>query len=109
MEAAWTSLPRVDMVSKCTGNAEFAIDLRLPDMLYAVVSRNPMLGGVMKGFDASRAHQMPGVIEIVPIDSGIIVVASNTWYALEASKAIEFDWGPAPYPLSLEEHRASLA
>lgn len=103
------SLPRVDMVSKCTGNAEFAIDLRLPDMLYAVVRRNPMLGGVMKGFDASRAHQMPGVIEIVPIDSGIIVVASNTWYALEASKAIEFDWGPAPYPSSLEEHRASLA
>jgi len=97
------SLPRVDMLSKCTGTAEYAIDVRLPGMLYATVKMNPKLGGEMLSFDASRAETMPGVEKVVPLAGGVAVVASNTWLAFKAADAIEFDWGDAPYPGSSAE------
>jgi isoquinoline 1-oxidoreductase beta subunit len=96
------SLPRVDMVAKSTGTAEFGIDISLPDMLYATVRKNPRLGGPMNGFDASKAEGMPGVKRIIPFDDGVAVVATNTWYAFKAAAAIEFDWGASPYPDSTD-------
>jgi isoquinoline 1-oxidoreductase beta subunit len=99
------SLPRVDMVGKCMGTAEYGIDLALPGLLYATVRRNPRLGGKMLGFDASTASKMPGVKHIIPMDTGVIVVATNTWYALQAADQIEFDWGPASYPETTAGHR----
>ena len=92
------SLPRVDMLDKCTGAARYSIDVQLPDMLYATVRMNPRLGGSMLNFDASAAESMPGVEKIIPFDGGIAVVATNTWYAFKAADAIEFDWGSADYP-----------
>ncbi|MEM7522329.1 MAG: molybdopterin cofactor-binding domain-containing protein [Pseudomonadota bacterium] len=110
--SAWNllgaSLDRVDMVEKCAGVAEFGIDTRLDGMLYAAVRMNPRLGGGMKSFDASAAETMRGVKKIVPLDGGVAVVATNTWYAFEAAKAIRFDWGEAPYPKTIEEHFAEV-
>ncbi len=103
------SLPRVDMLEKCTGTAQFAIDVRLPGMLYATVKRNPHLGGAMLDFDASKAINMRGVRKVIAIESGVVVVATNTWYALAAADVIEFDWGPAPYPASTSEHHELVA
>ena len=44
-QAEWRILgrsqPRVDVVGKSTGTAEYAIDVRLPDMLFATVRMNP--------------------------------------------------------------------
>ena len=103
-----TSLPRVDMRSKCVGSAEFGIDVTPPGLLYATVKRNPRLGGRMLDFDAAKASGMPGVEGIVPMDDGVIVVATNTWHAFRAAEAIEFDWGPAPYPDTDADHRANV-
>lgn len=99
------SLPRVDMPGKCTGTAKYAIDVALPGLLYATVKRNPRLGGKMLGFNASKASTMRGVKHIIPMDTGVIVVATNTWYAFQAADQIEFDWGPAPYPETTAGHR----
>ena len=103
------SLPRVDMLPKSTGTAEFSIDVRLPGMLYATVRRNPNLGSGLRSFDAARAEAMEGVERIVTLDDGVAVVASNTWYALRAAKAITFDWEEAPYPPLIDEHFAAVA
>ena len=97
------SLPRIDVVAKSTGTAEFAIDVRLPDMLYATVRKNPRLGGPMNGFDASAAETMPGVKKIIPFADGVAVVATNTWFAFKAAQAITFDWGYVSYPASTGE------
>ena len=102
------SLPRVDMVEKSTGTAEYSIDVRLPEMLYATVRTNPRLGGALNGFDDSRARDMPGVRHLVPLDDGLAVVATNTWYAFKAADAISFDWGDAPYPSSTGEMLRSI-
>jgi isoquinoline 1-oxidoreductase beta subunit len=108
----WTllgrSLPRVDMPGKCAGTAKYGIDVDLPGLLYATVKRNPRLGGRMRGFDASRASSMRGVERIVPMETGVVVVATNTWYAFQAAEQIEFNWGPAPYPETTAGHREWL-
>ena len=102
------SLPRIDMLEKCTGTAEYSIDVRLPGMLFATVRMNPHLGGAMRSYDATTASTMRGVQKIVPLDGGVIVIASNTWYAMQAAKAIECEWADAPYPATTAEHFSAL-
>ncbi len=92
------SMPRLDMVEKVTGRAEFGIDKRLPGMRFATVRMNPRLGGEMISYDASEAEAMPGVERVIDLGTGIAVVATNTWLAMRAADAVEIDWGPAPYP-----------
>ena len=48
------NMPRVDSLGKCTGTAEFGIDVRQPDMVFATVSMNPALG---RRCAASMPHQ----------------------------------------------------
>ncbi len=105
-------MPRLDMVAKSTGTAEFGVDVRLPGMRFATVRMSPRLGGTMEVFDAVRAEQMPGVERIINLGTGIAVVASNTWLAMQAADAVDISWGPAPYPETtdalLDAIRASL-
>ncbi|MEM8981867.1 MAG: molybdopterin cofactor-binding domain-containing protein [Pseudomonadota bacterium] len=96
------SLPRVDMISKCTGTAEFGIDVERPNMLYATVRMNPYLGGPINRFDATKANAMPGVQDVFAIDNGIAVIATNTWYAIKAARAVDVDWGAGDYPATTE-------
>ena len=92
------SMPRLDMPAKATGTAEFGIDVRLDDMLYASVRTNPKLGGKMRSYNAAEAKKMPGVVKVVDLGDGVGVIADNTWRAFNAVNAIEVEWGGAPYP-----------
>jgi isoquinoline 1-oxidoreductase subunit beta len=94
--------PRIDMVGKVTGTAQFGIDTRVEGMKFATVRINPKLGGGMTSFDASQAVKMPGVDEVIDLGHGIAVVASNTWLALQAAEAVVIDWQDAPYPPDTE-------
>jgi isoquinoline 1-oxidoreductase beta subunit len=109
----WTKLgksqPRIDMVSKATGTAEFGIDVRLPGMKFASAKVNPRLGGGMTGFDATEALAMPGVEKVVDLGDGVAVVARNTWIAIQALEAIDIDWGEAPYPPETDAIFAKVA
>ncbi|MDH3225141.1 MAG: molybdopterin-dependent oxidoreductase, partial [Gemmatimonadota bacterium] len=98
----------VDMVGKCTGTAEYSIDVRLPGMVYGAVRRNPSIGAPLVSFDASTAEALPGLRKIIPLEDGIVVVATNTWYAMQAARMIDVEWGPAPYPETSEAHRQVL-
>jgi isoquinoline 1-oxidoreductase beta subunit len=83
---------RLDTPSKTNGRATFGMDVRLPGMLHAVAARCPVFGGKMASFDASKAKAMPGVKAVVPISSGVAVVADNTWNAAQARNALEIRW-----------------
>ena len=37
------------------------------------------------------------------------VIADNTWRAFEAAKKISFDWAPAPFPATMDEHWQALS
>ncbi len=54
------SLPRADFQDKVTGRAQFAGDIRLPNMLYGKVLRPPAHGAKLKSVDASVAQAVKG-------------------------------------------------
>lgn len=97
-------MKRVDMVQKCTGTLDYGIDFETEDMVYATIKVNPRQGGVMNSYDASAAKAMKGVKDVLEITGGVAVVADNTWRAIQAANAIEFDWGEAPYPAEQAAH-----
>ena len=98
------AMPRLDITGKSTGTQTYGIDLSVDGMVHATVKVNPRQGGTMNSYDATAAKTMTGVIDVVEITNGVAVIASNTWYAIQAASTIEFDWGDAPYPAEQEDH-----
>ena len=97
-------MPRLDMLAKSTGTQVYGIDLSVPDMVHATVKINPKQGGALNSFDASEASAMRGVLDIVEIKHGVAVIATNTWYAIQAANTIKFNWANAPYPAEQGAH-----
>jgi len=87
---------RVDALAKSTGAAEFGIDADIPGMVYAVVVRAPVAGARVLSVDKTAAEAMPGVVAIVPVSSGIAVVANAYWRAKNASQALKISWENIP-------------
>lgn len=99
---------RLDTRAKSLGTQSYGIDLQMDGMLNASVRLNPRKGGALEGFDASAAKSMPGVREVLEVTDGVAVVADNTWNAFQALDAIDYQWGPAPFPASTAEHWAEI-
>jgi isoquinoline 1-oxidoreductase beta subunit len=91
-----TKRARVDIPSKTNGSAQFGIDVRVPGMLVATVIRSPVLGGTVKSFDATAAKAMPGVKDVVQFESGLAVLAADTWSALKGRNALKVEWDAGP-------------
>ena len=87
-----TSLPRLDIPGKVNGSAQFGIDVRLPNMLFATTVHCPVIGGKAKKINDSKAKQMAGVEGVYKIDNAVAVVAEDTWSAMQAAKALEIEW-----------------
>ncbi len=87
---------RVDALAKSTGTAEFGIDADVPGMVYAVVVRAPVAGAKALQVDSSAVEAMPGVEAVVPISSGIAVVADAYWRANNAAKKLRVTWDSVP-------------
>lgn len=91
-----TRVPRIDNPQIVDGSAIYGLDVRLPGMLYAVVQRSPVLGGKVASFEATAAKAIPGVRQVVQIESGVAVVAENTWAALQGRDALKISWNEGP-------------
>jgi isoquinoline 1-oxidoreductase subunit beta len=83
---------RLDTPAKTNGTAEFGIDVKLPGMVYAALEQCPVIGGMVKSFDASKAKSMPGVVDVIQIPDGVAVVANSWWRANQARKALNVVW-----------------
>ena len=57
--------PRVEGQQKVAGAALYAVDVRLPDMLWAKVLRSPLAHGRIKRIDIGKALALPGVKAIL--------------------------------------------
>ena len=83
---------RLDTPEKIDGSGIFAMDVKLPGLLTAVIARAPVFGGKVKSFNADKAKAIPGVKEVVQIDRGIAVVANGFWPAKLGRDALEIVW-----------------
>ncbi|MGB6986004.1 MAG: molybdopterin cofactor-binding domain-containing protein [Candidatus Aquilonibacter sp.] len=86
---------RVDTPLKVNGTAKYGIDVRVPGMKFASILYPPVFGAKVKSFDASKAKQVKGVIDVVQVPSGVAVVADNSWAAFQGKAAltVEYDNG----------------
>jgi isoquinoline 1-oxidoreductase beta subunit len=87
---------RLDSPEKVTGAAQFGIDVRLPDLMTALIARPPVFGARVKSFDAGPARKITGVRTVVQVPSGIAVVAENFWAAKLGRDALVVDWELGP-------------
>ncbi|MEO4026737.1 xanthine dehydrogenase family protein molybdopterin-binding subunit [Chromobacterium vaccinii] len=87
-----TRVHRVDGDEKLDGRAQFAMDVRLPGMLTALVKRCPSYGGKPKGFNADAARAVPGVKDVFAISNGVAVLADGFWPAKKARDLLEVEW-----------------
>ncbi len=85
-------LPRLDSLGKTTGTATFALDIRRPGMLTAVIKRPDQFGATVASFDAVEARKVKGVVDVVQIASGVAVLATDTWAALRGREALRVSW-----------------
>jgi CO/xanthine dehydrogenase Mo-binding subunit len=84
--------PQVDNPARVDGTAIFGIDVRVPGMLFVSIEHSPVFGGKVARYDATRAKQVAGVRDVVQIDEGIAVVATNTWAAFEGRDRLDIQW-----------------
>ncbi len=86
---------RTDSKSKSNGTATFTQDLRLPDMLTALVAHPPRLGARVKSFDAGGVTGIAGVRYVVEVPNGVAVVATSFWAAKTGRDALKIEWDGA--------------
>ncbi|MCS6948749.1 MAG: molybdopterin-dependent oxidoreductase [Steroidobacteraceae bacterium] len=106
------SLPRKDTPAKCDGTAQFGIDVRQPEMLYAALHRPPAVSSRLVRFDRDSARALPGCIDAFPISDGVAVVANSTWRAWQIAGRLraEFDTSASqPVEHSAIRHRLRAA
>ncbi|MEF8792217.1 xanthine dehydrogenase family protein molybdopterin-binding subunit [Thiohalorhabdus sp.] len=87
-----TARDRLDAPAKVDGSARFGMDVQLDGLLTAQVVRCPVLGGKVQSFDSSEAKRVPGVKQVVEIDSGIAVIAEGFWPAHKGREALSVAW-----------------
>ncbi|MFZ4544200.1 MAG: molybdopterin cofactor-binding domain-containing protein [Saprospiraceae bacterium] len=87
------------------GTAKYGMDIKLAGMKYAVILRCPVTFGELLDFDAKEAQTIPGVLDVFAMKrvakpfgplGGVVVVADNTWAAMNGKKAINANWKNGP-------------
>ena len=82
----------LDAFDKVTGHPIYAIDVRLPDMLYAAIVQCPVFQGALKSVDESSIQGMKGVRRVVRMPDAVAVVADSWWRAKHAAEALRVTW-----------------
>src|SRR5919204_374181 len=105
-----TSVPRRDTPSKVNGSAQYAIDVKLPGMVYASTLHSPVHNAQPRIWDPGKQDQsaaapeswndaevkaMRGVIAIVKLANGLAVVADHFETAKAGRDALKVTWSKA--------------
>src|SRR3546814_9489920 len=74
-------LTRLDLPAKVDGSANYAGDIRLPDMVFAAIRQGPLGATRLKGIDRKRGSASPGLLHVVTHDRWVATIARNWWAA----------------------------
>jgi isoquinoline 1-oxidoreductase beta subunit len=99
-----TRVSGVDNLKVVTGQPLFGIDQSMPDMLYAVHEKSPVYGGSVAEANLDEVRRLPGVRDVFILEGdnrsdalpGVVIVATSTWRAISAKKALKVRWNDSP-------------
>lgn len=83
---------RVDVPSKVNGTAQYGIDVQLPGMLYASVLFPQVQYEKAEQIDDAAAKAVKGVVKVVPLPSGVGVIAETVEAAMKAKGLLKVTW-----------------
>jgi isoquinoline 1-oxidoreductase beta subunit len=89
---AGTPQKRLDVLAKVMAEPVYAMDVRLPGMLYAAIVHCPVFGGALKAVDENSIAGMRGVRGVVRMPDAVAVVADSWWRAKRAADALRVSW-----------------
>jgi CO/xanthine dehydrogenase Mo-binding subunit len=101
--------PRLDTSDKARGRTVYGMDLKMDGLLTAAVIHAPMIGGTPASVDDREARSMPGVRDIVILDTGVAAAADSFWQARQAAHALRIQWNGGDADLSSETMAARFA
>ena len=88
-------VPRTEIPAKSNGSAQFAIDIRLPNIVYGVLERGNLHGAKPTLQNADELLAMEGVLKLVPFDYAVGIIAKTLEQALAAKKRLKIEWSNA--------------
>ena len=95
---------RLDIPNKVNGSAQYAIDTRVPGMVYAAVKASPVPWGTLKSYNFDVIKDRPGVLAAVrlkavpgkrgqPDMQDAVAVVADSWYrAKTALELLPIEW-----------------
>ncbi|HEX6705021.1 MAG TPA: xanthine dehydrogenase family protein molybdopterin-binding subunit [Albitalea sp.] len=88
---------RLDAAAKSSGRQSFGIDVRADGMKTVLVLHPPVFGAKVASFDAAKAKDIRGVIDVMQVDldrgaTGLAVVADSFWPAKTGRDALQVQW-----------------
>src|SRR5882724_8083501 len=87
-----TSLPRIDLPAKVTGEFEYVQNVGRPGMLHGKVVRPPVVGATVVSVDRSSVAGLPGNVQVVVKKDFVGVVADKEWQAIQAALVLNVTW-----------------
>jgi len=106
-----TSVPRVDIPSKFTGQQSFIQDMQLPGMLHARLVRPPSSAAQLVSIDESSIKDVPGIVKIVQKGNFVGVITEREEQSVLAAQRLKVEWSEKPFlpPMAeLYSHLRSL-
>jgi isoquinoline 1-oxidoreductase subunit beta len=90
-----SDLPRVEVPLKVRGAAKYAMDVRLPGMIYAAILQSPYEGGAPVTVDDSKAYAVPGVQDVIKLPQGVAVLGATVEGTQAAKNLLKVTWSDA--------------
>lgn len=103
------SAARLDSPAKIDGTANFAGDVRLPDMVFAAIRQGPTRDSRLIRADTVAAGHVRGAMKVVDGGNWVAAVATSWWAAQRALDALAPRFEVPGTPASTQSIRAALA
>ncbi len=91
-----TSVPRVDIPAKFTGQQSFIQDLTVPGMLHARLVRPRSTTARLVSLDANSIKDVPGVVKLVQRGNFIGIITEREEQAILAAQQLKVEWSEMP-------------
>ncbi len=83
---------RRDTPAKVNGSAIYAMDVKLPGMVYATAIHAPVHTGKPVEWNDAEIRKLPGVLDTVRLSNGVAIVAASFLEARAASEKLNVKW-----------------
>ncbi len=86
------NMPRIDAPLKVRGEAKYAMDVRVPGMVYAAMLHAPVEGETPLRIDDTATREVDGVVDVVKIDNGVAVIGTTVEATRFGKDALDIEW-----------------